>query len=174
LSWYSFQSAAMQQRIKCELSHEKFGKSPSRIKSSLDGPRRQIDLSLNAILPTILRFGHSGKPRKRRESRLRATNVPAKQKKMNIPSKLLFAIFSRECRKHPWKNPLNLSSIGNCPDLNLHLIITSALRQKIDICATRLFSIKICKKCWSFHRMWLGHSFKCFIREYALDHTFIR
>jgi len=138
----------MQQRIKCELSHEKFEKSPSRIKSSSGGPRWRIDLNLNAILPAILRFGHSGKPRKRRESRLRITNVPAKQKKMNIPSKSLFAIFSRECCKHPWKNPLNLSSIENYPDLNLHLIITNALGQKIDICATRLFLLptKICKK----------------------------
>ena len=117
--------------------------------SSLDSPRRQIDLNLNAILPAILRFGHSGKPRKRRGSRLRATNVPAKKKKWKFPRNL-FALLSRECRKHQWKNPL-MSPIGNCSDLNLHFIITNALGQQIDICAAGLFLL-FTKICWFFHR----------------------
>lgn len=146
-----FQSAATQWRNQMRVEkHEKFGKTlvlPGS--SSLDGPRRQIDLSLNAIYQQFYASGILESHAKEGEDGC-ATNVPATEKKWKFPRNL-FVILSRECRKHRWKNSLNLSPIGNCPDLNLHLIIASALGQKIDICAAGSFLLST-KICWYFHR----------------------
>jgi len=95
-----------------------------------------MDPGSNAIPPAILRSGHleKGRPQEGKSDK----TGRGRRKKWKSPRKPLARRSAREAPGRDVvnideRNPLTLSPIGNWPDLNPHLVITSAPGRKIDI-----------------------------------------